>query len=105
MYISIHLNYLSQSKYYGPQVFYENNKKNNKLIASTMQKELNAKLKTDREIKKIPTSTYMYDKLNVSGVLIECGFLSNIQERENLQTKEYQEKLASIITKGIIKSM
>lgn len=105
MYISIHLNYLPQSKYYGPQVFYENNKKNNKKIASTIQKELNAKLKTNREIKKIPPSTYMYDKLNVSGILIECGFLSNYQEREILQTEKYQQKLATIITKGIIKSM
>ena len=44
----------------------------------------------------------MYPKLNIKGVLIECGFLSNYSERNNLQSDEYQLKLASIITKSII---
>ena len=44
----------------------------------------------------------MYSKLNIPGVLIECGFLSNYKEKELLKTPEYQQKLAQIITKGII---
>lgn len=43
----------------------------------------------------------MYDKLNIPGVLIECGFLSNSYERELLITKKYQRKLASVIAEAI----
>ncbi len=100
LYLSIHLNYLTDSKYYGAQVFYNNEE--NKKIASSIQETLNKELKNDREIKKIPKRTYMYSKLNIPGVLIECGFLSNYNEKELLKTAKYQQQLAVIITKGII---
>lgn len=100
LYLSIHLNYLNDSRYSGPQVFYNNDE--NKKIATIIQEELNSTLKNDREIKKIPSRTYMYSKLNIPGVLIECGFLSNPKEKELLKTPEYQQKLAKIITTGII---
>lgn len=101
LYLSIHLNYLTDTKYDGAQVFYNNDE--NKKIAETIQKELNIELKNNREIKKIPGRTYMYNKLNIPGVLIECGFLSNYNEKELLKTSAYQEKIAKIITKGIVK--
>lgn len=100
LYLSIHLNYLTDTKYDGAQVFYNNDE--NKKIAETIQKELNIELKNNREIKKIPSRTYMYNKLNIPGVLIECGFLSNYNEKELLKTSAYQEKIAKIITKGIV---
>ena len=103
MYISIHLNYLDDSSYYGPQVFYNNKSKNNKIIASTIQNYLNEKTKTNRKIKIIPNTTYMYSKLKIDGVLIECGFLSNSNERAKLQTDKYQQKIAQYITEAIIK--
>ena len=101
MYVSIHLNYLPQTKYYGPQVFYNKKKENNKEIATIIQNELNKNLKTNRTIKEIPAQTYMYDKLNISGVLIECGFLSNFAEREKLTQASYQKELAKYIAKAI----
>lgn len=100
LYLSIHLNYLTDTKYYGAQVFYNNEE--NKKIANIIQEKLNNTLKNDREIKKIPTRTYMYSKLSIPGVLIECGFLSNYKEKELLKTPEYQQKIAKIITDGII---
>ncbi|MCM1053304.1 MAG: N-acetylmuramoyl-L-alanine amidase [Ruminococcus sp.] len=100
MYLSIHLNYLTDSNYDGAQVFY--NSEVNKDIALVLQETLNKELDNDREIKKIPSRTYMYDKLNVSGVLIECGFLSNYEERKKLVSDEYQQKLAQVIKNGII---
>jgi N-acetylmuramoyl-L-alanine amidase len=97
-YLSIHLNYLEDEEYYGPQVFYNNN---NEEIALHLQKDLNALLNTDREVKMIPSKTYMYSRLKIPGVLIECGFLSNDYERNLLITKEYQKKLASIIASSM----
>ncbi len=100
-YFSIHLNYLLDSRYYGPQLFYNNNDDKNKVIAETLQNDLNQALKTKREIKKIPSSTYMYSKLKVPGVLIECGFLSNSYERNLLQKKDYQKKFAKLVAESI----
>ncbi|MBE6160937.1 MAG: N-acetylmuramoyl-L-alanine amidase CwlD [Firmicutes bacterium] len=102
LYLSIHLNYLDDSSYYGPQVFYNNNQKNNQLIAKTIQEYLNSKIQTNRSIKKIPTTTYMYSKLKPEGVLIECGFLSNYKEKNKLVKEEYQEKIAKYIAEAII---
>ena len=99
MYVSIHLNYLSNSKYYGAQVFYN---KDNEYLAQSIQEYLNNNLDTDREIKEIPTTTYMYEKLEKRGILIECGFLSNTAERKKLVTEEYQRKVASVIADAIV---
>lgn len=98
MYVSIHLNYLANAKYYGAQVFYNDENEN---IAKSIQQFINNNLDGNREIKKIPASTYMYDKLNKPGVLIECGFLSNPIERSKLVTNEYQEKIAKVIAQAI----
>ena len=100
IYLSIHLNYLTNSAYYGPQVFYDN--KDTENLATIIQNTLNTNLNTDRKIKPIPSKTYMYDKLNVPGVLIECGFLSNPSEKSKLITEEYQQKLAILIKDAII---
>ena len=100
LYISIHLNYLNDTKYYGPQVFYLNK---NIYLANIMQNTLNKSLNGSRKIKKIPSDTYMYSKLKISGILIECGFLSNANERNKLITDKYQQKVAFEIANGIIK--
>ena len=100
MYLSIHLNYLTNAKYYGAQVFYN---KDNYELATSIQEYLNNNLKSNREVKEIPTSTYMYKKLEKPGVLIECGFLSNYEERMKLITDEYQKKLAKTIANSLVK--
>lgn len=101
IYISIHLNYLTDSSYYGPQIFY--NDEFTIELATIIQNTLNDNLNTSREIKTIPQKTYMYDKLNIPGVLIECGFLSNPDEKNKLTTEKYQQKLAILIKDAIIK--
>ena len=102
MYLSIHQNIYQNTKYHGPQVFYYPKIKDNENIAQGLQEELNKYSKNNRKI-KIITGTYMYNKLNVKGALIECGFLSNANERSNLTTDKYQEELAKTITNAIIK--
>lgn len=97
-YVSIHLNYLTDSKYSGAQVFAL---KDNMEYAKNIQDYLNKNLKGDRESKRMPTATYMYQRLAVPGVLIECGFLSNATERAKLITDEYQKQVAGAIAKSI----
>ena len=97
-YLSIHLNYLDDSYYSGIQVFGTND---NLELAKQVQNNLNKKLNSNREAKKIPTNTYMYSKLNPNGLLIECGFLSNRKERNLLITEEYQKKVAKEIATSV----
>jgi N-acetylmuramoyl-L-alanine amidase len=101
LYLSIHLNVLPNKKYYGPQVFYLKNDEKSQMIASHLQKILNEKIGSNREVKPIPSSTYMYSKLKVPGVLVECGFLSNYQEKEKLITEDYQREFASYLADAI----
>ena len=63
-------------------------------------KNFKTELKTQRSLKT--TDLYMYKNTSVLGVLIECGFLSNANERYLLRTDEYQKKLAKIITNSVI---
>lgn len=98
LYISIHQNIYQNKKYSGPQVFYV---KDNQKLAEIMQNTLNKYLNTKRKVKTI-NNTYMYKLLNKKGILIECGFISNDNERYKLKTEEYQLKLSKIITEGII---
>ena len=99
MYLSIHINYLEDKQYKGGQIFYYKTEENKK-IALSIQKEFN-KISDERKIKKTP-NIYMYQRLKIPGVLVECGFLSNYRERENLVTDTYQQKIAMAITNGVI---
>ncbi len=98
IYLSIHINYLDSNKYSGSQVFYYGD--NNKELANTIQMYLN-KINTPRSIKVMPR-VYMYNKLNIKGVLIECGFISNNKDRNNLIKSDYQQLLAKTITEALI---
>lgn len=95
LYLSIHMNYLDDSRYYGAQVFYTDG---NEVLASNIQSNLDSPLKE----KKLISSIYMYKKLKVPGVLIECGFLSNDRERSLLQDSDYQDKLVDAIIEGLL---
>ena len=75
--------------------------KENKDLAIQMQNDLNKALNGNREAKKISNTIYMYSKLKVPGVLIECGFLSNEEERKKLLDDNYIDNLASIIANSL----
>ena len=95
LFISIHQNFYQDSLYSGAQVFYKGDKK----LAEIIQNSLNKK----RDIKAIDNSLYMFNKLNSNGILIECGFLSNANDRKKLVNEKYQREIAVKIKKSIIK--
>ena len=99
LYLSIHINYLTDTRYSGGQVFYLGE---NKELANAIQNRFNKGLDSEREVKKMQDSYYMYKRLTKPGVLIECGFLSNATERKKLVTEEYQNKIAKTIVDGLI---
>ena len=100
MYISIHLNSVTNQTWKGLQVFYTTKNKENKLIAETITNHLKENMSNIREIKKDNTY-YMYKYIKSPGVLIEAGFISNPNENYLLRKEEYQNKLVTLIEEGI----
>ena len=101
-FISIHLNKISQSKYYGWQAFFKQNSDKSEQLARSIQEELNSSIQREnkREALKI-TGKYIIEHVEIPITIIECGFLSNPEEAELLQQEEYQNRLAWGIYNGI----
>lgn len=98
VYLSIHINYLEDTSYYGGQIFYYGEE--NKKLAEFLQSEFNT-ISYPRSIKPMP-NIYMYRRLKIPGVLVECGFISNKKERQKLITPAYQKEIAKVLTQGLV---
>ena len=98
VFMSIHLN-SAQASAWGSQVFYYPKSEQGKVLATHIH---NAMKETTGTKKKIMASDFFILRSTASlGVLIECGFLSNANERGQLKNRNYHKKLAKAITKGI----
>lgn len=100
LYLSIHLNSSGSKSDNGIEVLYNNINKNNKVLGTLLMDNFKKDFKNVRNL--LTTNLYMYKSTTVPGVLIECGFISNPNERYLLQKKSYQEKLSDTITKSVI---
>ena len=104
LFVSIHQNHYSVEKYSGLQVFYspEFSEESSK-IAQSIQETITETLQPDnnREIKKCGNSVYLIYNAVKPAVLVECGFLSNIEETRLLKSDDYQKEIAYCIALGI----
>ncbi|WP_268035353.1 N-acetylmuramoyl-L-alanine amidase CwlD [Clostridium tagluense] len=103
MLISIHLNYFTESKYYGAQVWYSNYK-DSSILAAVTQKNLRIDLEpSNKRVQKPAKNAYRILRENdiMPSVIVECGFLSNYEEEQKLKSDEYQQKIAESISKSI----
>ena len=100
LYLSIHINYYSNTKEQGAEVLYNPINPENKIFGEILMNNFKTKLGSKRILKK--TDLYMYKNTTTPGVLIECGFLSNPNERYLMQKSSYQKKLSEIITDSVI---
>ncbi len=105
-FVSIHMNKFPQSKYSGLQVYYSPNHKDSFALAKTVQDTVKNTLQpdNDRKIKKADSTIFLLHKIESPAILVECGFLSNQNEAELLDTSEYREKLSSSIVIAITNS-
>lgn len=104
IFLTIHLNSFTDSRYHGAQIFYKKGSQESMILADCIQEELRKAL--DENNTRVPQERediYLLSELNIPAVLVECGFLSNEQEEQLLQTDNYQEKIAQGIYNGIIK--
>ena len=95
--ISIHQNQFQDSRYSGAQVFYAPTNGSQQL-AEEMQSAFVRLLNPDnhRQIKKAD-GIYLMQNIRCTGILVECGFLSNPEEEALLRSDDYQKKLCVII--------
>lgn len=103
LYLSVHINWYTNSSYQGAEVLYHSINPENKVLANSIMEEFKKTMNSPREIKT--TDLYMYRNTTTPGVLIECGYLSNPNERNLLTKKEYQKKVSQVITKGVVNYM
>lgn len=99
IFVSIHMNKFSDSRYSGLQVWYSKNNELSRSIASTIQGYAKTYIdcQNDRQIKAATSQIYLLDRLKMPAVLVECGFLSNSAECEKLSTDSYQTQLAVVL--------
>ncbi len=99
----IHLNSFPQSSCYGAQTFYPSHSPESKLLAAEVQKALLEGIDNGnhRQI-KAKNDILLLKNVKVPTVLVECGFLSNSNEAQLLQTDDYQMKLSECIYKGLL---
>lgn len=100
--ISIHQNSFPSSSVKGAQVFYYDGKDESKVLAECIQERLKSIDNTNNRVAKANSSYYLLKQTNIPAVIVECGFLSNLEEGELLKSEEYQEKIAWAIYCGIL---
>ena len=103
IFVSIHLNKINESQYYGWQTFFKSGNEKGKSLATAIQNNLNEAIQ--RENKRVPmkiSNVYIIKNVEIPTTIVECGFLSHPEEEKLLQNNEYQNKLAWGIYNGIM---
>ena len=99
--LSIHQNTFTESQYSGAQVFYAPEGEGAQL-AELLQNAICQTINIGSNRRsKMGTGVYLLEHIERTGVLIECGFLSNSEEEAKLRDKSYQQKLVCVIGSSV----
>jgi len=103
IFLSIHQNSYASSNVKGAQVFYFNESDNSQKLATHVQDRIKEFVDQGNKFKaKANSNYYVLKQTQMPAILVECGFLTNYNERQKLTNQEYQEKMAWGIYLGII---
>ena len=103
VFVSIHLNKISESQYYGWQCFYNTKSEKSIDLAKSIQESLNEAIeKENNRVAMKLNSVYIMKNVEIPISIVECGFLSNPEEEKQLLEDSYQERLAWGIYNGIM---
>lgn len=108
--VSIHLNsFREDPSVKGAQVFYPDSGGEKKVLAESkrLAECLQKKISSVAEGKKSRTAlaksdVFLFREVTCPISIIECGFLSNPEEAELLQSSEYQRRIAEAVFEGIM---
>lgn len=103
LFVSIHLNAIPSTRWSGAQTFYYPKHDESRHLAKMIQAEIIRNLEnTDRAALAI-NGMYLLKHAEIPSALVEIGFLSNEQERENLKQEAYQYRVSASIYEGILR--
>ncbi len=101
--ISIHQNSYHEEAIRGGQVFYYKTSVRGKKLAKILQERFDYVLgDANKRQAKANDNYYLLLHVKEPIIIAECGFLSNWEEAEKLETKEYQDRLAWTLHMGIM---
>lgn len=101
--ISLHQNIFSDSQYSGAQVFYTDTQGSSEL-AQILQAAFVESINTGSSRKaKAATNIYLMRHIQKTGILVECGFLSNPEEEAKLRSENYQKEICCVIVSALSK--
>lgn len=95
--LSIHQNNFSDGKYSGAQVFYGKVGDSESLAKALQSAFVSAVNPGSKRQCKKSSGVYLMEHIACTGVLIECGFLSNVREEANLRSAQYQKNISCVI--------
>ena len=103
IFVSIHMNKFPVAKYSGLQVYYSPNHEKSLTLAERIQADAASwSVGNARRPKAADDNIYLLYHMEIPAVLVECGFLSNYEEKELLKTDAYQKKLAVSIYASLL---
>ena len=101
--VSIHQNTFSDKRYRGAQVFYRNDEESNSLAVQLQKNFILTVNPTGSRKAKQAKGIYLMEHVTCPGILIECGFLTNVQEEALLRDDAYQKQICGVIAATISK--
>lgn len=102
IFVSIHLNKIPQSQYWGWQCFYNSGNEQSMELAKQIQDNLNEAIqKENKRVAMKLDTVYIMKHVEIPISIVECGFLSNPEEEKQLLEDDYQNRLAWGIYNGI----
>ena len=103
IFVSVHLNKIPQSQYWGWQCFFQNGNEASTKLANSLQENLNETIqKENKRVAMKLDNVYLMKHVEIPISIVECGFLSNPEEEKLLLEESYQSKLAWGIYTGIM---
>ena len=102
LYLSIHANSFPSSIVSGAQVFYNSNNDNNKKIAEILTNKIHLIDRANNRTALPIKNKYLVDNVNITGCLIEVGFLTNINDLDKLKNKNYISDFVQLLYIGIV---
>ena len=105
--VSIHQNFFTNTAEWGMQIWYSPNDNDSKIIADNIL-SINKTLlnnTNNRNNKKSTDDYYILYNASCPSIMVECGFMSNIEENKKLKDENYQQSLSYCIMLGIIEYM
>lgn len=104
--VSIHMNAFPAPQYSGLQVWYSPALPQSQSLAAAVQNEaLTLAPHNNRQIKAAGSNIYLLHHATYPAILVECGFLSNPREAEQLSDHAYRQALAFVIFSGLMTYM